>query len=74
MKAKHPATNRPPPAKNRPPPSGNENLLLARLPAADYARLVPLLEVVPLKLKDFLQKPGESSSTCSSLVAATCPS
>ncbi len=48
------------PATNRPPPAGNQNLLLARLPAADYARLIPTLDVVPLKLKDFLQKPGES--------------
>jgi CRP-like cAMP-binding protein len=60
MKAKRPSTNRLPATKNRPPPSGNQNLLLARLPAADYARLVPSLDVVPLKLKDFLQKPGES--------------
>jgi CRP-like cAMP-binding protein len=56
--AKRPLSNRPPP-KNRPPPTGNPNLLLAGLPAADYARLVPTLDVVPLKLKDVLYKPGQ---------------
>ena len=59
MMAKRPSTNGPTAAKNRPPPSGNENLLLASLPPADYARLAPSLDVVPLKLKDFLQRPGE---------------
>ena len=49
---------RPPPA-NRPPPAGNPNRLLAALPAADYARILPSLTVVPLKLKDILHKPGE---------------
>jgi CRP-like cAMP-binding protein len=44
---------------NRPPPTGNQNRLLAALPAADYARILPSLVVVPLKLKDFLHKPGE---------------
>jgi len=50
---------RPPARKNRPPPNGNLNLLLASLPPADYARLVPALDVVPLKLKDFLHQPGQ---------------
>src|SRR5688572_30818318 len=50
---------RPSAATNRPPPAGNPNLLLAALPAADYARLVPALTVVPLKLKEILHKPGE---------------
>jgi CRP-like cAMP-binding protein len=55
-----PSSNRPPPSTaNRPPPSGNPNRLLAALPAADYARILPLLTVVPLKLKDILHKPGE---------------
>jgi CRP-like cAMP-binding protein len=49
---------RPPPA-NRPPPAGNPNRLLAALPVADYARILPSLTVVPLKLKDILHKPGE---------------
>ena len=44
---------------NRPPPASNPNLLLAALPAADYARIIPTLTVVPLKLKDILHKPGE---------------
>jgi CRP-like cAMP-binding protein len=55
------AKNRPPPAKNRPPPaaSQNQNLLLAALPSADYARILPSLSVVALTLKDILHKPGE---------------
>ena len=44
---------------DRPPPAGNLNRLLAALPAADYARILPSLTVVPLKLKDMLHKPGE---------------
>jgi CRP-like cAMP-binding protein len=47
------------PAANRPPPTGNRNRLLAALPAADYARILPSLTVVPLKLKDILHKPGD---------------
>jgi CRP-like cAMP-binding protein len=47
------------PSANRPPPSHNQNRLLAALPAADYARILPLLTVVPLKLKDILHKPGD---------------
>ena len=47
------------PSSNRPPPTGNPNRLLAALPAADYARILPSLTVVPLKLKDTLHKPGE---------------
>jgi CRP-like cAMP-binding protein len=46
-------------AKNRPPPAANRNLLLAALPAADYARILPSLSVVALTLKDILHKPGE---------------
>jgi hypothetical protein len=42
----------------RPPPD-NSNLLLAALPAADYARIAPSLTVVPLKIKNILHKPGE---------------
>jgi hypothetical protein len=45
---------------NRPPPSGRaDNLLLAALPQADRARLDRALDVIPLKLKDLLHKPGE---------------
>jgi CRP-like cAMP-binding protein len=47
------------PSANRPPPTGNPNRLLAALSAADYARILPSLTVVPLKLKDILHKPGE---------------
>lgn len=47
------------PAANRPPPTGNPNRLLAALPAADYTRILPSLTVVPLKLKEFLHRPGE---------------
>jgi CRP-like cAMP-binding protein len=67
--------NRPPPrrrypglADRPPPPSGNglpprasnPNLLLAALPDRDYARLSPALDRVSLRLKEFLQKPGET--------------
>ena len=45
---------------NRPPPrTGNANRLLAALPSAEYSRILPSLTVVPLKLKDFLHRPGE---------------
>src|SRR6185436_4815404 len=47
------------PSATRPPPDGNPNRLLAALSAADYTRILPSLTVVPLKLKDFLHKPGE---------------
>jgi len=47
------------PSANRPPPIDNPNRLLATLPAADYARILPSLTVVPLTLKDTLHKPGE---------------
>jgi CRP-like cAMP-binding protein len=39
------------------PPS---NQLLAALPAPDYARLAPSLETLPLKLKEWIHKPGEA--------------
>jgi CRP-like cAMP-binding protein len=52
------AKNRPPPTGNRPPPGENQNLLLAALPAGDYARILPELSVVPLTLKTLLHKPG----------------
>ena len=54
------STNRPPPSMlNRPPPAEVQNLLLAALPRVDRDRLVPTLEIVSLKLKDLLHKPGE---------------
>jgi CRP-like cAMP-binding protein len=53
-------TNRPPPvAMNRPPPVAVQNLLLAALPKVDRERLVPALDVVPLRLRELLHKPGE---------------
>jgi CRP-like cAMP-binding protein len=48
-KSRLPTTNRPPPA----------NHLLAALPADVFDRVAPALDVVPLKLKQFLHKPGE---------------
>src|SRR5438105_907841 len=44
---------------NRPPPTSNLNLLLASLPAEEYRRIAPTLDVVPFKLKELLHKPGE---------------
>lgn len=49
------STTRPPPPKG----ATNRNLLLAALPAADYARIAPQLEIVSLKLKEILHKAGE---------------
>ena len=42
--------------------SSNRNLLLAALPAPDYARIEPMLESVSPRLKDVLHKPGEPLS------------
>ena len=36
-----------------------ENLLLAALPEKDLQRVMPQLEIIPLKLKELLHKPGE---------------
>jgi len=52
--AKRPPTARPSAAQS----SGNQ--LLAALPAAEYARIAPSLEPVPLKLQERIHKPGES--------------
>jgi CRP-like cAMP-binding protein len=51
MSAKHHVLN-----ENRPPPA---NHLLAALPADVLDRIAPTLQVVPLKLKEFLHKPDE---------------
>jgi len=56
MTAKRRATSR---VSTQRPPSKGENLLLAALPTADRNRIVSTLEVVPLKLKELLHKPGE---------------
>jgi len=45
------------PSANRPPPA---NHLLAALPGEILDRIVPELDVIPLKLKRFLHKAGES--------------
>jgi CRP-like cAMP-binding protein len=47
------------PTSNRPPPNV-KNLLLSALPAAEYRRIVPTLDVIPFKLKEILHKPGET--------------
>jgi CRP-like cAMP-binding protein len=51
---KLPSIQRPPPAAR----SQASNLLLAALPAADYARILPTLDIIPLKLKEMLHAPG----------------
>src|SRR6266699_3096862 len=53
------ATHRPSSTMNRPPPAAVQNLLLAALPKVDRDRLIPTLDVVPLRLKQLLHKPGE---------------
>jgi CRP-like cAMP-binding protein len=42
----------------RRPSAISQNVLLSALPAEDYKRLAPSLEIVPLKLKELLHKPG----------------
>jgi CRP-like cAMP-binding protein len=55
-----PGTNRPPPSgPSRQAPPSVLNRLLAALPAVDRDRLLPTLEIVPLKLKDLVHKAGE---------------
>src|ERR1051325_5071958 len=56
-------SNRPPPVRAQPPHHGsNANRLLAALPAIEYARISPALEVVSLKLKQFIHPPNEPIS------------
>jgi CRP-like cAMP-binding protein len=47
------------PTARAPTTRSSVNLLLAALPAADYARLAPSLETIPLKLQEWIHKPGE---------------
>ena len=54
-----PSRNRPPPSGNRPPPAEPQNRLLAALPKLDRDRIVPALDIVPLKLRHLVHKPGE---------------
>jgi CRP-like cAMP-binding protein len=42
-----------------PPDNPNQNRLLAALPAAEFERLAPRLELVPLLLGEMLYEPGE---------------
>ncbi|MEO8258728.1 MAG: Crp/Fnr family transcriptional regulator [Acidobacteriota bacterium] len=58
--AKSPSANRPPPSGDRPLRSQNQNRLLAALPDDVYARVTANVEIIPLPLKTFLYKPGES--------------
>jgi len=51
--------NRPPSTASRPPPPTVQNHLLAALPALDRDRLLPIFDIVPLTLKEFLHKPGK---------------
>lgn len=44
---------------SRNPPNAIENRLLAALPTEEYQRLVPHLELVPLKFQQILYEPGE---------------
>lgn len=48
-----------PPSPNRPPPRENRNLLLAALPADEYKRILPHLDIVPLKLKSLIHRAGD---------------
>ncbi len=41
------------------PQAGVQNRLLAALPAEELDQILPNLEVLPLKLKEFLHKQGE---------------
>jgi CRP-like cAMP-binding protein len=41
-------------------PAASQNYLLAALPADDFKRLEPSFDVVPLKLKELLHKPGSA--------------
>jgi CRP-like cAMP-binding protein len=49
-----------PTANRPPPPTGNQNLLLAALPAYEYQRIAQSLETVPLKLKAVIHRAGDS--------------
>lgn len=51
-----------PSAKRPPPPAitANANRLLAILPAEDYNRIAPTLDVIPLTIRHILHKPGEA--------------
>src|ERR1700733_8792317 len=50
-------------SKSRPPAAPHGNQLLARLPPAEYQRLLPRLQLVPLKLKHVLYE-ARSSIDC----------
>src|SRR5689334_9999797 len=48
-----------PPSAKRPPQQDNRNLLLAALPADEYRRIAQSLDIIPLKLKSIVHRPGE---------------
>ena len=52
-------TERIPTTPNRPPSIAIHNRLLAVLPADAFARLSSSIEIVPLRLKEILHRPGE---------------
>jgi CRP-like cAMP-binding protein len=56
---RRPSSTRPAPVDGPLRAADVENLLLAALPKADRDRLVPSLDIIPLKLKDMLHKPGQ---------------
>jgi CRP-like cAMP-binding protein len=47
------------PSANRPPPTDNANLLLAALPGDEYQRILPSLDLIPLKLKTLIHRAGD---------------
>ena len=55
------------------PPSPRENRLLAALPSADYDRLLPSLEPVPLPLGWTIYGPRDTEGTCTSSLPASFP-
>jgi CRP-like cAMP-binding protein len=52
------ATNKGAPAAAPAPPDAHQNHLLAALPASDYERLEPHLELIPMKLGEVLYESG----------------
>jgi hypothetical protein len=51
-----------------------QNQLLAALPLADYERLVPDLELVPLPMARSIHRVDDRENTCTSLPRASLPS
>ena len=57
--AKRRSTRRSPAPRGAGRRTPNENRLLAALPADEFDRIAPLLELIPLQLKHVLHKPGD---------------